>query len=86
MQKLVCPKCGKTMNCKGAGGKKKKYMYYHCDDCKLYIREDLVEQEIMPLIMGLIEYDMTVKKYFYPVLADKKENDSKVKKKNYDRY
>lgn len=76
MQKLVCPKCGKTMTCKGAGGKKKKYMYYHCEDCKLYIREDLVEQEIMPLIMGLIEYDMTVKKYFYPVLADKKENDT----------
>ena len=76
MQKLVCPKCGKTMTCKGAGGKKKKYMYYHCDDCKLYIREDLVEQEIMPLIMSLIEYDMTVKKYFYPVLADKKENDT----------
>lgn len=76
MQKLVCPKCGKTMTCKGAGGKKKKYMYYHCDDCKLYIREDLVEQEIMPLIMSLIEYDMTVKKYFYPVLADKKEKDT----------
>ena len=76
MQKLVCPKCGKTMTCKGAGGKKKKYMYYHCEYCKLYIREDLVEQEIMPLIMGLIEYDMTVKKYFYPVLADKKENDT----------
>ena len=76
MQKLVCPKCGKTMTCKGAGGKKKKYMYYHCDDCKLYIREDLVEQEIMPLIMSLIEYDMTVKKYFYPVLADKKESDT----------
>lgn len=76
MQKLVCPKCGKTMTCKGAGGKKKKYMYYHCDDCKLYTREDLVEQEIMPLIMSLIEYDMTVKKYFYPVLADKKEKDT----------
>lgn len=76
MQKLVCPKCGKTMTCKGAGGKKKKYMYYHCEDCKLYIREDLVEQEIMPLIMSLIEYDMTVKKYFYPVLADKKESDT----------
>ena len=76
MQKLVCPKCGKTMTCKGAGGKKKKYMYYHCDDCKLYIREDLVEQEIMPLIMSLIEYDMTVKKFFYPVLADKKEKDT----------
>ena len=64
------------MTCKGTGGKKKKYMYYHCDDCKLYLREDLVENEVMPLIMSLIEYDMTVKKYFCPVLADKKERDT----------
>ena len=30
----------------------------------------------MPMIMDLIEYDMTVKKYFYPVLADKKEKNT----------
>ena len=76
MQKLKCPNCGKTMTCKGAGGKKKKYMYYHCTDCKLYLREDLIEEQVMPLIMNLIEYDMTVKKYFAPVLADKKEKNT----------
>jgi len=27
MQKLLCPKCGKIMQCKGSGGQKKKYMY-----------------------------------------------------------
>ena len=42
-------------------------------DCKIYLREDLIEEQVMPMIMDLIEYDMTVKKYFYPVLADKKE-------------
>lgn len=73
MQKLLCPKCGKIMQCKGSGGQKKKYMYYHCSDCKTYLREDLVEDSVMFLIMNLIEYDMTVKKYFFPVLADKKE-------------
>ena len=73
MQKMKCPKCGKLMSSKGTGGKKKKYMYYHCSDCKLYLREDLIEEQVMPMIMDLIEYDMTVKKYFYPVLADKKE-------------
>ena len=26
MQKLLCPKCGKIMQCKGSGGQKKKYM------------------------------------------------------------
>lgn len=76
MQKMICPKCGKIMQCKGAGGKKKKYMYYHCTDCKIYLREDLIEEQVMPMIMDLIEYDMTVKKYFYPVLADKKERNT----------
>ncbi len=76
MQKMKCPKCGKIMGSKGTGGKKKKYMYYHCSDCKLYLREDLIEEQVMPMIMDLIEYDMTVKKYFYPVLADKKEKNT----------
>ncbi len=76
MQKLKCPKCGKAMTCKGAGGKKKKYIYYHCENDRLYLREDLIEEQVMPLIMDLIEYDMTVKKYFYPVLADKKERNT----------
>lgn len=76
MQKMKCPKCGKLMSSKGTGGKKKKYMYYHCSDCKLYLREDLIEEQVMPIIMDLIEYDMTVKKYFYPVLADKKEKNT----------
>lgn len=76
MQKLLCPKCGKIMQCKGSGGQKKKYMYYHCSDCKIYLREDLVEDTVMFLIMNLIEYDMTVKKYFFPVLADKKERNT----------
>ena len=76
MQKMICSKCGKIMQCKGSGGQKKKYMYYHCTNCKIYLREDLVEQEVMPFIMNLIEYDMTVKKYFYPVLADKKERNT----------
>lgn len=76
MQKMICSKCGKIMQCKGSGGKKKKYMYYHCNECKIYLREDLIENLVMPFIMDLIEYDMTVKKYFYPVLADKKERNT----------
>ena len=40
-------------------------MYYHCTDCKIYLREDLIEEQVMPMIMDLIEYDMTVKKYHH---------------------
>ena len=27
------------MTCKGAGGKKAKYIYYFCDNCNLYYNE-----------------------------------------------
>ena len=72
-QKLRCPSCNRIMKCKGSGGKKKKYMYYNCEHCKLYYREDLIEECLEHFILDLVEYDMAVKKYFLPVLADKKE-------------
>ena len=72
-QKLICPKCGKLMLCKGAGGKKKKYMYYNCGDCHLYFREDKIEDVLLNFILSLVEYDEVVKKYFYPILAEKEE-------------
>ena len=75
-QKLKCPKCGRIMKCKGSGGKKKKYMYYNCEHCKLYYREDLVEECLEDFILDLVEYDMSVKKYFLPILADKKDTNT----------
>lgn len=72
-QKLKCPKCNRIMKCKGSGGTKKKYMYYTCEHCKTYYREDKIEECIQRFILELVEYDMAVKKYFLPILADKKE-------------
>lgn len=72
-QKLICPKCGKLMLCKGSGGKKKKYMYYNCGDCHLYFSEDKIEEVLLNFILSLVEYDEVVKKYFYPILAEKEE-------------
>ena len=76
-QKLVCPTCGHTMTCKGTGGKKSKYMYYYCDTCKLYYNEDEIENCLIDYILDLVEYDYHVKKYFYPILAEKKDDESK---------
>ena len=76
-QKLVCPTCGNIMVCKGSGGEKRKYMYYHCQECKVYYREDLIEQCLIDYILDLVEYDYHVKKYFYPILAEKKDDESK---------
>ncbi len=75
-QKLKCPKCNNIMKCKGSGGKKKKYMYYNCEHCKIYYREDKIEECLEDFILDLVEYDMTVKKYFFPILADKKETNT----------
>lgn len=75
-QKLKCPKCNSIMKCKRSGGKKKKYMYYNCEHCKIYYREDKNEECLEDFILDLVEYDMAVKKYFFPILADKKETNT----------
>ena len=75
-QKLKCPKCNNIMKCKGSGGTKKKYMYYNCEHCKIYYREDKIEECLEDFILDLVEYDMSVKKYFFPILADKKETNT----------
>ena len=75
-QKLLCPNCGKVMTCKGSGGKKIKYMYYYCENCNLYYNEDELEKCLMSYILELVEYDFQVKKYFYPLLAERKDNNS----------
>ena len=76
-QKLNCPYCGKTMTCKGAGGKKTKYMYYFCDNCNLYYNEDEIESCLIDYILDLVEYDYHINKYFYPILAEKKTDETK---------
>lgn len=76
-QKLQCPSCGRIMKCKGLGGKKRKYMYYTCEKCHINYREDKIEQLLINFIYDMVEYDMAVKKYFYPILANNKP--SKIK-------
>lgn len=76
-QKLICPKCGKIMTGKGAGGKKSKYMYYTCEKCKIYFNEDDIEGTLIDYILDFIEYDYQVNKFFYPLLAEKKNNEIK---------
>ena len=70
-QKLKCPKCGKIMKCKGSGGKKRKYVYYHCDDCKENIRESYVEEEFEKIVGQLLRFDNEYNELFLPLFADK---------------
>ena len=76
-QKLICPTCGNIMTCKGAGGSKAKYLYYHCDNCNLYYNESEIENCLIDYILDLVEYDYHINKYFYPILAEKKNDETK---------
>ena len=73
-QKILCPHCNKIMACKAPGGSKKKYIYYQCNSCKTSIREDKIIELLTDEINSIIEYDLTVKKYYAPLLKHKIEN------------
>lgn len=73
-QKIMCPHCKRIMACKAPGGTKKKYIYYQCKDCKTMIREDKLTELLMNQITTIIEYDITVRQFFAPLLKHKVEN------------
>ena len=73
-QKIICPHCHRIMACKAPGGKKKKYIYYQCNECKTYIREDKLIELLVDEITQVIEYDSIVRKHFAPLLKKKLEN------------
>ena len=75
-QKLKCPKCSRIMKCKGSGGKKKKYMYYNCEFCRINLREDYVEEYMLKTIREFMNFEMMTNKYFLALLADKKDKTS----------
>ena len=73
-QKIICPNCHKVMACKAPGGSKKKYIYYQCNKCKTYIREDKLVELLVDEITQIIEYDSIVRKHFAPLLKHKITN------------
>lgn len=62
------------MACKAPGGSKKKYIYYQCNSCKTYIREDKLIELLVDEITQIIEYDSIVRKHFAPLLKHKITN------------
>ena len=72
-QKLKCPKCGKIMKCKGSGGKRKKYVYYNCENCHENIRESYVEEEFKKIVGQLLRFDNEYNELFLPLFADKEK-------------
>ena len=75
LQKVRCAKCGRIMAGRSPGSTKKhKYVYYRCCDCNIYIREEYIEKQIVPLIVQLTEFDQLIKNQFGAVLSNKLDN------------
>ena len=51
--------------------------YYHFDNCNLYYNESEIENCLIDYILDLVEYDYHINKYFYPILAEKKNDETK---------
>ena len=72
-QKLKYPKSNRIRKLKSSRGIKKKYIYYTREHCKFYYKEEQIEEYLQKFILGLIKYDMSIKKYFLPIQADLKK-------------
>ena len=61
------------MKCKGAGGKKRNYVYYNCENCHVNIREKYVEEKFKDLFIDLVKFDEEYNQMFLPLFADKEK-------------
>lgn len=72
LQKITCPKCHRLMG--GKATKKKNgnvYYYYYCTDCKVNLKEHIVEEYFENFINELVEYDSVVNQFFLPMIKQK---------------
>lgn len=74
LQKLKCPKCGRILGGKATKKKGKDYYYYYCTDCKVNIKESIVEEYFNDFITELVEYDSVVNQFFLPMIKQKFDN------------
>lgn len=68
LQKLRCPKCGKILGGKATKKKGNEYFYYYCRDCKLNIKESIIEKHFLNFIDEIVEYDSIVNQFFLPMI------------------
>lgn len=81
--KLKCHNCNCFLGGKATTKKSgKKYFYYKCEHCKINIKEETIESELLKTINSLIEYDDLVNNYFTPFVKSKFEVDKNDYKKD----
>ena len=72
LQKIRCPRCNNLMG--GKATKKKNgnvYYYYYCNNCKLNLKENVIEEYFENFINEIVEYDSVVNQFFLPMIKQK---------------
>ena len=72
LQKIRCPRCNNLMG--GKATKKKNgnvYYYYYCNDCKINLKENVIEEYFENFINEIVEYDSVVNQFFLPMIKQK---------------
>ena len=88
LQKLCCPKCNRILGGKATTKKNgHTYYYYYCNDCKITIKEKIIEEYFDTFIDELVEYDSVVNQFFLPMIKQKfdepkEELKKEIKKQN----
>lgn len=71
-QKLKCPKCNRILGGKATTKKNgKTYFYYYCNDCKIQVKENVINEYFEQFIDELTEYDSVVNQFFLPMIKQK---------------
>ena len=86
LQKIRCPKCNKIMG--GKATKKKNgnvYYYYYCNDCKLNLKENVIEEYFENFINEIVEYDSVVNQFFLPMIKQKFDEPKELLEKELDK-
>mgnify|MGYP001622909935 CR=1 FL=1 len=72
LQKLKCSKCNRVLGSKATIKKKgKAYFYYYCNDCKVKLKENLINEYFEQFIDELTEYDFVINQFFLPMIKQK---------------
>ena len=72
LQKIKCPKCNRILGGKATTKKNgKPYFYYYCNDCKITIKENAINEYFNQFINELVEYDSVVNQFFLPMIRQR---------------
>ncbi len=72
LQKIKYPKCNRILGGKATTKKNgKPYFYYYCNDCKITIKENAINEYFNQFINELVEYDSVVNQFFLPMIRQR---------------